>query len=169
MGRVVWFTGLSGAGKSTLCDLLAARLRALGTVVVVLDGDATRKGLCSDLGFSEQDRTENIRRLTEVARMLALQGIDVLVAAITPLGTMHAQIRHTLPQVLLIFVDASLPLCESRDPKGLYRLARSGLLKNFTGIDSPFEAPTTPAMRCATGERSASECVDDLLSLLAES
>lgn len=145
-GCVVWFTGLSGAGKTTIAHCLESRLIAANLQVFLLDGDALRKGLCSDLGFSKADRHENLRRAAEVAAMLAESGSIVLAAFITPIQADREWIRGRLRHVVFmeVFVDTPLHVAEARDPKGLYARARRGEIENFTGIDSPFEDPTSP-------------------------
>jgi adenylyl-sulfate kinase len=144
-GGVVWLTGLSGAGKTTIARGAAAALEQEGYPVVVLDGDALRDGLSADLGFSREDRLENIRRIGEVARLFAENGLLCIVAAISPYaaarGAARARIGSTFHE---IFIAASPDVCESRDPKGLYARARRGEIAEFTGISSPYEPPTSP-------------------------
>jgi bifunctional enzyme CysN/CysC len=149
---VLWFTGLSGAGKSTIANLLERQLHALGCHTYLLDGDSVRQGLSRDLGFTEADRVENIRRAAEVARLMADAGLIVLVSFISPFRSERKMARELMPQgeFFEIFVDAPLTVAEARDPKGLYRKARQGNLKNFTGIDSPYEAPERPDLRIDT-------------------
>ncbi len=148
---IIWFTGLSGAGKSTLCRAVEQKLRARDVPVEVLDGDEVRRNLSKDLGFSRSDRIENLRRIHYVAQLLARNGITVLVAAIAPYNEIRDEIRQTsaLP-FLEVYVDAPLAVCEQRDPKGLYRKARQGLISEFTGISDPFEVPTAPDVTCYT-------------------
>lgn len=143
---VLWFTGLSGSGKSTLAGAVEQRLFARGARTYLLDGDNVRHGLCSDLGFSDQARQENIRRVGEVARLMVDGGLLVLTAFISPHLTERAAVRQRLGpgRFWEIFVDTPLAVCEQRDPKGLYRQARAGELKNFTGIDGIYEAPVNP-------------------------
>ncbi len=140
---VIWMTGLSGAGKSTLANLLEARLASLGRHSYILDGDNLRHRLNRDLGFSEADRTENIRRAAEVARLMADAGLIVVVALISPLRADRQMARDILEQdtFLEVFVDAPLVVTEARDTKGLYKKARAGQIKQFTGIDAPYEPP----------------------------
>ena len=166
MGKVVWFTGLSGAGKSTLCFHLAAKLNQLGRAVQILDGDDLRRGLCADLTFSATDRAENVRRAMHVASLLAAGGNIVLVAIITPFQASRDLVRTQIPTMLEVFVDASLTVCEQRDPKGLYKLARAGELRDFTGLHSPFEAPSAPDLVCSTEQETIQESVSKVLKLL---
>lgn len=148
-GVVVWLTGLSGAGKSTIAARVDAQLHARGRHSYILDGDNLRFGLCRDLGFSPEDRAENVRRLGEAARLLQDAGLIVLVAAISPYREDRARVRERLPpgRFLEVFVDAPLAVCESRDPKGLYRRARAGEITGFSGIDAPYEPPEAPDLR----------------------
>ena len=148
-GAVVWLTGLSGAGKSTIAALVDAALHARGRHSYILDGDNLRFGLCNDLGFSPEDRAENVRRLGEAARLLQDAGLLVLVAAISPYRDDRARVRARVPEghFLEVFVDAPLDVCESRDPKGLYRRARAGEITGFSGIDAPYEPPEAPDLR----------------------
>jgi bifunctional enzyme CysN/CysC len=143
---VVWLTGLSGAGKSTVAGALEAALRARGVRSFVLDGDVVRQGLCKDLGFSAADRVENIRRVAEVARMMVDAGLIVITALISPFRADRglARARFADGEFFEVFIDTPLAVAEQRDPKGLYARARRGELKNFTGIDSPYEAPERP-------------------------
>jgi adenylylsulfate kinase len=165
-GDVIWFTGLSGSGKSTLCLSLAEQLSSQMQQVQILDADEVRAKLCSDLGFSLADRFENIRRLTYVAKLLAANGVVVLVAAICPLNEMRALVRSAIPDVIEVFVDAPLEICEFRDPKGLYNRARRGLVTQVTGIDSPFETPLNPTVTCRTDRESLSESTQKVLSVI---
>jgi bifunctional enzyme CysN/CysC len=149
---VIWFTGLSGAGKSTIANLLEKRLHALGRHTYLLDGDNVRHGLNKDLGFTDADRVENIRRVAEVARLMADAGLIVLVSFISPFRSERRMARELLEtgEFLEVFVDTPLEVAETRDPKGLYRKARRGELKNFTGVDSPYEPPEFPELRLDT-------------------
>jgi bifunctional enzyme CysN/CysC len=149
---VVWFTGLSGAGKSTIANLADERLHALGRRTALLDGDNLRQGLNRDLGFTEADRTENLRRAAEVARLMSDAGLIVLVATISPFRAERAAARALMPpgEFLEVFVDTPLAIAERRDVKGLYARARAGVLRNFTGIDSPYEPPEAPEIRIDT-------------------
>lgn len=165
---VLWFTGLSGAGKSTVAGALETRLAESGYHTYLLDGDNVRHGLCSDLGFSEQDRRENIRRIGELAKLMADAGLIVLSAFISPHRAERQLVREMLPEgeFLEVFVNTSLEVCEQRDPKGLYKKARAGEIANFTGIDSEYEAPLNPEIDLRAGEKSIDELVDDCLQVL---
>ena len=150
--RVVWFTGLSGSGKSTIANLVEKKLHALGRHSFLLDGDNVRHGLNRDLGFTDADRVENVRRVGEVARLMADAGLIVLTAFISPFRAEREMVRRMLPdgEFVEVFVDTPLDVAEARDVKGLYAKARAGTLKNFTGIDSPYEAPEAPDLRVDT-------------------
>ncbi len=169
-GAVLWFTGLSGSGKSTLANAVEDRLHKLGTQTFVLDGDNVRHGLCSDLGFSDDDRTENIRRIGELARLFLEGGSVALTAFISPFKNDRDIARKVTPEgdFYEIFCDASLEVCESRDVKGLYAKARAGDIPFFTGISSPYEAPDSPELVVRTGELSIDKCVDQVVGLLVE-
>ena len=156
-GLTVWFTGLSGAGKTTICRAVETALLARGLRVEVLDGDAIRSYLCSDLGFSEADRKENIKRIAYVAQLLTRNGVLVLVAAISPYRSSRDDARKAIGNFMEIYVNAPLRVCEARDPKGLYRRARSGEIQGFTGIDQPYETPLSPEVECHTDTESAAE------------
>jgi len=151
---VLWFTGLSGAGKSTVADLVEQRLHGMGLHTMILDGDNLRHGLNRDLGFTDSDRVENIRRVAEVAKLMVTAGLIVLVSFISPFRAERRFARELMDEgeFIEIFVDAPLDVCESRDPKGLYRKARAGRLPNFTGIGSPYEPPEKPELRLCSGE-----------------
>ncbi|HFC9446363.1 TPA: adenylyl-sulfate kinase [Vibrio cholerae] len=167
---VLWFTGLSGAGKSTVAGALENRLAALGYHTYLLDGDNVRHGLCSDLGFSEQDRRENIRRIGELAKLMVDAGLIVLTAFISPHRAERQMVRDLLPngEFLEVYVNTSLDVCEARDPKGLYKKARAGEIRQFTGIDSTYEAPLNPDIDLPAGEKSVDELVAQCLQALAE-
>ena len=167
---VLWFTGLSGAGKSTIANLVEKKLHAAGCHSYLLDGDNVRHGLSKDLGFTDADRVENIRRVAEVARLMVDAGLLVLTAFISPFRAERALARGLLEEgeFIEIHVDTPLAVAESRDVKGLYKKARRGELKNFTGIDSPYEPPQTPELRLDTGALSADEAADAVLALLRE-
>jgi bifunctional enzyme CysN/CysC len=168
---VLWFTGLSGAGKSTIANLVEKRLFEMGRHTYLLDGDNVRHGLNRDLGFSNEDRVENIRRVAEVARLMADAGLIVLVSFISPFRSERAMARGLLPagEFVEVFVDADLALAERRDPKGLYRKARAGELRNFTGIDSPYEAPENPELHVRTGETPAVQAAEQVIAHLRAS
>jgi adenylylsulfate kinase len=169
-GLTVWFTGLSGAGKTTICRCVQEELLLRGLQVEVLDGDVVRNNLCSDLGFSEGDRKENIKRIAYVAQLLTRNGIVVLVAAISPYRSGREDARNAIGNFIEVYVNAPLQVCEARDPKGLYRRARSGKLPGFTGIDQPYEFPLTPDVECHTDIESATESagkvIDSVLKFL---
>jgi bifunctional enzyme CysN/CysC len=167
---VLWFTGLSGSGKSTIANLLEKKLHAAGRHTYLLDGDNIRHGLNRDLGFSAGDRAENIRRVAEVARLMADAGLIVLVSFISPSAAERAAARRLAGEDLFveIFVDTPLQECIRRDPKGLYARALAGELKDFTGIDSPYEPPVDPDIRLVTTGRSPQEVVEELEGLLSE-
>jgi bifunctional enzyme CysN/CysC len=165
---VVWLTGLSGAGKSTIANLVEKRLHALGRHTYLLDGDNVRHGLNKDLGFTAADRVENIRRIAEVSRLMVDAGLIVLVSFISPVRAERRMARELLPEgeFFEVFVDTPLAVAETRDPKGLYRKARRGELKNFTGIDSPYEEPEHPELRLDTTTLSVEQAADLILEEL---
>jgi bifunctional enzyme CysN/CysC len=164
----LWLTGLPASGKSTIANLLEKRMFAMGRHTYTLDGDNVRHGLSRDLGFSEADRVENIRRATEVARLLVDAGLVVIVSFISPYRAEReiARSRFETGEFLEVFVDTPLEECERRDPKGLYAKARRRELINFTGIDSDYESPIAPEIRLDTLAQSPGECVDHILSAL---
>ena len=165
---VLWFTGLSGSGKSTLAHAVEERLYAQGCRTFVLDGDNIRHGLCGDLGFSDQDRVENIRRIGEVAKLFVEAGVIALTAFISPFRSDRDRVRGLVlhGDFIEIFCNAPLDVCESRDVKGLYKKARTGEIKAFTGISSPYEPPENPELVVNTGRLSLDECADQVLDLL---
>jgi adenylylsulfate kinase len=169
-GCVVWFTGLSGSGKSTLAHHLESRLVANGRLAWVLDGDNLRHGLCGDLTFAADDRTENIRRAGEVASLMAEVGVLVLASFISPYREDRSRVRATVgdEKFLEVHVDAPLEVCEARDPKGLYAKARQGLIPEFTGISAPYEAPEQPDIRVNTHETSVEAAAAAIEQLLTE-
>ena len=165
---VVWFTGLSASGKSTMANAVERRLHTLGRHSYVLDGDNLRQGLTKDLGFTEADRVENVRRVAEVARLFVDAGLVVLVSMISPFRDGRRMAREMMEEgeFIEVFVDAPLEVCEQRDPKGLYKKARAGLIKNFTGIDSAYELPENPELVLKTAERSVQQLTDEVLDYL---
>ena len=165
---VVWFTGLSGAGKSTIANVVEKKLHAIGRHTFLLDGDNVRHGLNKDLGFTEADRVENIRRVAEVAKLMVHAGLIVLVSFISPFRAERRLARELVEkdEFCEVFVDAPLSVAESRDPKGLYRKARRGELKNFTGIDSPYEPPENPELRIDAASTSVEAAADFVIARL---
>ncbi|MDQ1430375.1 MAG: adenylylsulfate kinase [Actinomycetota bacterium] len=169
-GATVWLTGLSGSGKSTVASALAARLTERGVLTYTLDGDNLRHGLNGDLGFSADDRTENVRRVGEVARLFADAGVVALVPLISPYraGRDHARALHAAADLVFleVFVDTPIEVCEQRDPKGLYAKARAGELEGFTGIDDPYEAPLAPELVIQGGGTPAADAAAQIVELL---
>ena len=167
---ILWFTGLSGAGKSTVADAVEQKLFELGHHTYLLDGDNVRHGLNKDLGFSDADRVENIRRIGEMAKLFADAGLIVMSAFISPFRSDRKLVRDLVEEKEFVEVYISTPLstCEQRDPKGLYKKARSGQIKNFTGIDSEYEAPVSPEVTLNTAELNVDECVDRVISYLKQ-
>ena len=169
-GCVIWFTGLSGSGKSTVANQVAAHLHQSGRITYVLDGDNIRHGLNKNLGFSPEDRQENIRRIGEVAKLFADAGLITTTAFISP----YRQDRDAVRDIMLpdrfieVFVDCPLEICENRDPKGLYKKARAGELKGFTGIDAPYEAPQSPELVVNTNELDVAGCTEQVIAYLME-
>lgn len=165
---VLWFTGLSGSGKSTIANAVEAELFKRNRKTYLLDGDNVRHGLNKDLGFSEIDRIENIRRIGEVSKLFVDAGIITLTAFISPFKS-DRQIARSLvkyDEFIEVFVDTPLEVCESRDPKGLYKKAREGAIKNFTGISSPYEAPEEPQIHIETNKHTIPECADIVINHL---
>ena len=168
-GCVLWFTGLSASGKSTLAQWVEQRLFEEGYFTYVLDGDNMRHGLSGDLGFSPDDRTENIRRVGEVAKLFAEAGAIVATAFISPYRRDRDRVRQLMTRdgdFIEIFVSCPLEVCEKRDPKGLYHRARAGEIRDFTGIDAPYEPPESPELVVETQDREVAECVDQILEHL---
>lgn len=165
---VLWFTGLSGSGKSTLAHAVEERLHALGCRTFVLDGDNIRHGLCGDLGFSDEDRVENIRRIGEVAKLFVEAGVIALTAFISPFRSDRDRVRGLVlhGDFIEIFCDAPLEVCEQRDIKGLYKKARAGEIKAFTGISSPYEPPLNPELVVDTGRLPLDQCAEMVIDLL---
>lgn len=166
-GAVLWFTGLSGAGKSTLANAVELELHNQGRHTYILDGDNVRHGLNKNLTFSDEDRMENIRRIGEVARLFSDAGLLTLSAFISPFRSDRAAVRELIgDRFVEVHVKASVEVCESRDPKGLYQKARAGEIKDFTGISSPYEAPESPEISVDTGELSIEESVAQVIIYL---
>lgn len=163
---ILWFTGLSGSGKSTIANAVEQKLNLMNRHTFLLDGDNVRHGLNKDLGFTEADRIENIRRVGEVARLMTDAGLIVLTAFISPFRAERQMVREMMDECefIEIFVDTPLEVAEARDVKGLYKKARSGQLKNFTGIDSPYEEPENPEIRVNTVEMTVEEAADYIIS-----
>ncbi|MEG3435880.1 adenylyl-sulfate kinase [Pannus brasiliensis CCIBt3594] len=158
-GVTVWLTGLSGAGKTTITKALEEKLLKEGYDIEVLDGDVVRTNLTKGLGFSKADRDENIRRIGFVANLLTRHGVIVLVSAISPYRDIRDEVRGKIGDFVEIFVNAPLDVCEGRDVKGLYKKARAGEIKSFTGIDDPYEAPLNPEVECRTDLETLEESV----------
>ena len=169
-GVTVWFTGLSASGKSTIAGALERRLFDEGHLVYWLDGDNVRTGINADLGFSAEDRTENIRRIAEAARLFNDAGLLVVAAFISPSSSDRMDACKVIgdDRFYEVYLDAPLEVCEERDPKGLYRKAREGLITEFTGVSAPYEAPVAPALTLNTATKSINECVEALMSLLTD-
>ena len=169
-GAILWFTGLSGSGKSTLANAVEQYLYEQGARTFVLDGDNVRHGLCSDLGFSDDDREENIRRIGEIAKLFAEAGIIVLTAFISPFVKDRTRAREVANEgdFFEIYCDCSLDICEGRDVKGLYKKARSGEIPEFTGISSPYEAPEKAEANINTGQLSIEDSVSEVLQCLRQ-
>ncbi len=165
---VLWFTGLSGSGKSTLAHAVEEKLYQMGLNTFVLDGDNVRHGLNKDLGFSDQDRKENIRRISEIAKLMLEAGVITLTAFISPFKAERAMARSLMPHGDFIEIHCYCPLevCEQRDVKGLYKRAREGEIKDFTGISSPYETPAKPELKIDTNELSLEKSVEHVISLL---
>lgn len=165
-GSVLWFIGLSGAGKTTTAQFAASKLREQGRRVELLDGDELRETICKGLGFSRKERFENIKRIAYVSKLLARNGVDVLVSAITPYHEMREFARSEIPGFVEIYVKCSLGECERRDVKGLYAKARRGELKHFTGVSDPFEEPLHPDITICTSSSSVQDNCEAILSWL---
>jgi adenylylsulfate kinase len=167
---ILWFTGLSGAGKSTLAHAVEDTLHKMGCRTFVLDGDNVRHGLCGDLGFSAEDRIENIRRVGETAKLFLEAGVIALTAFISPFRSDREHVRSLVPhgEFLEIYCHCPLDVCEERDVKGLYKRARTGQISDFTGISSPYEEPEKPELMVDTGSLSLSVSVDQVITLLRE-
>jgi adenylylsulfate kinase len=169
-GAVVWLTGLSGAGKSTLAHEVEEYLHRMGCRTFVFDGDNVRHGLCGDLGFSAEDRAENVRRIGEMVKLFVEAGVIALTAFISPFRRDRERVRQLVGDrdFLEIYCRCALEVCESRDAKGLYRKARRGEIKDFTGISSPYEPPDNPSLIVDSGSEPLGESVDKVVALLRE-
>ncbi|MEL6554371.1 MAG: adenylyl-sulfate kinase [Cyanobacteria bacterium J06621_11] len=167
-GVTIWFTGLSGAGKSTINDVLTEKLRERGAKVEVLDGDIVRTNLTKGLTFSKEDRDENVRRIGFVSDLLTRNGVIVTVAAISPYRAIRDEVRDRIGDFMEVYVSAPVEVCEERDVKGLYKKARSGEIKQFTGISDPYEAPLNPEVTCETHKETLDESVNKVIAKLEE-
>jgi adenylylsulfate kinase len=167
-GVTIWLTGLSGAGKTTITQALEKKLQDNGYSFEILDGDIVRTNLTKGLGFSKQDRDENIRRIGFVANLLTRHGVIVLVSAISPYRDIRNEVRQKIGNFVEVYVNAPLPVCEGRDVKGLYKRARSGEIKAFTGIDDPYESPLNPEVECRTDLETLEESVAKVWQKLEE-
>ncbi|WP_016950032.1 adenylyl-sulfate kinase [Anabaena sp. PCC 7108] len=167
-GVTVWFTGLSGAGKTTITRALEQELHSRGCKVEILDGDIVRENLTKGLGFSREDRDENIRRIGFVSQLLTRNHVIVLVSAISPYTVIRDEVRQRIGNFIEVYVNAPLNVCEKRDVKGLYKRARAGEIKNFTGIDDPYEPPTNPEVECRTDLETLEESVSKVITTLEE-
>lgn len=166
VGTVVLFTGLSGSGKTTIARAVFSRLEHSGYRVRLLDGDELRRDLCADLQFSKGDRDENARRVAALAGLISAEGVTVLIAMIIPFRAARQALRQRFPKMIEVFVNAPLSVCERRDPKGLYRRARAGEVKHFTGIDDIYEVPAQPDIECHTDSENLDTCVERVLAAL---
>jgi adenylylsulfate kinase len=166
----IWFTGLSGSGKSTIAHAVEEELHCMGCRTFVFDGDNVRHGLCSDLGFSETDRSENIRRIGEMVGLFLQTGVIALTAFISPLERDRQKAKSIIgpDRFIEIYCSCPLEICEQRDVKGLYKKARAGLIKNYTGISSPYEPPLNPDLQLDSDKKSLENCVDQVICLLRE-
>ncbi|MGK7930856.1 MAG: adenylyl-sulfate kinase [Microcystaceae cyanobacterium] len=167
-GVTIWFTGLSGAGKTTITQALAQKLRENDHEIEILDGDIVRTNLTKGLGFSKEDRDENIRRIGFVSGLLTRHGVIVLVSAISPYRAVREEVKEKIGDFLEVFVNAPLNICEDRDVKGLYKRARAGEIKSFTGIDDPYESPLNPDLECRTDLEELDESVAKVWQKLEE-
>ena len=167
-GVTIWFTGLSGAGKTTINDALTAKLRERKIKLEVLDGDIVRTNLTKGLGFSKEDRDENVRRIGFVSDLLTRNGVIVLVSAISPYRAIRDEVRSRIGDFMEVYVSAPVEVCEERDVKGLYARARSGEIKQFTGISDPYEAPLNPEVNCETHKETLEESVNKVIAKLEE-
>lgn len=167
---ILWFTGLSGSGKSTVANAVEAKLGAMGKHTYLLDGDNIRMGLNKGLGFSDEDRIENLRRIGEVAKLFVDAGVIVLSAFISPFRSERERVRALVEEgeFIEVFIDTPLEICESRDPKGLYKKARAGEIPSFTGIDSPYEAPVSAEIHVENNNISVEDAADKIIAYLNE-
>ncbi|MDF2503482.1 adenylyl-sulfate kinase [Clostridium sp.] len=166
-GVLIWFTGLSGSGKSTVATMLEKKLHDLGKLTYLLDGDNVRHGLNSDLGFSKEDRVENIRRIAEISKLFVDSGVITIATFISPFIKDREAVRQLLKTDFIeVYVDCPLDVCEKRDPKGIYKKARKGEIKDFTGIDSPYEPPINPEITVQTHINSLEECISKIIDYL---
>ncbi|PSN17853.1 adenylyl-sulfate kinase [filamentous cyanobacterium CCP5] len=167
-GVTIWFTGLSGSGKSTIVRALEDRLRSRHFKLEVLDGDIVRTNLTKGLGFSKEDRDENIRRIGFVSHLLTRNGVIVLVSAISPYREIREEVRDRIDDFIEVYASAPVEVCEERDVKGLYKKARAGEIKGFTGIDDPYEPPLNPDVNCETHKETLDESVDKVIAKMEE-
>ncbi|MEG4515774.1 MULTISPECIES: adenylyl-sulfate kinase [unclassified Microcoleus] len=167
-GFILWFTGLSGSGKTTITKALEPELKARGCKVEILDGDVVRTNLSKGLGFSQEDRDTNIRRIGFVAHLLSRNGVAVMTAAISPYRAIRDEMRAMEPNFVEVYITAPLEVCEGRDVKGLYAKARAGEIKGFTGIDDPYEEPLNPEIICYTERETVEESVKKVLTKLEQ-
>ncbi|MHC0065910.1 adenylyl-sulfate kinase [Nostoc sp. UIC 10890] len=167
-GVTIWLTGLSGAGKTTICQFLETELRSQGYKIEVLDGDVVRQKLSKGLTFSKEDRDENIRRIGFVANLLTRNNVIVLVSVISPYRAIREEVKKQIGDFIEVYVNAPLEVCEQRDVKGLYKRARAGEIKNFTGIDDLYEIPLEPDVECKTNQESISQSANKILTKLED-
>ncbi|MFL0195267.1 adenylyl-sulfate kinase [Clostridium sp. WILCCON 0269] len=166
-GILIWFTGLSGSGKSTLASALESKLYCMGKLTYLLDGDNLRHGLNSDLAFTKEDRVENIRRVSEVCKLFVDAGIITIATFVSPFKEDREKVRKLLGKDFVeVYINCPIEVCEKRDPKGIYKKARIGEIKNFTGIDSPYEIPDNPELTIPTHLKGLEECVDEIIDYL---
>jgi len=167
-GCVIWFTGLSGSGKTTIAQIVEHKLLEAGVPIEILDGDVVRENLSKGLGFSKEDRDINIRRIAFVAHLLQRNGVFVITAAISPYRAIRNEARAMIKDFVEVYAQAPLEVCEERDVKGLYAKARAGEIKGFTGIDDPYEPPSSPEVVCETTEETPEESAQKVIDKLAE-
>ena len=167
---ILWFTGFSGSGKSTVANALESALNQLGVHTYLLDGDNVRHGLCEDLGFTDEERVENIRRVGETAKLMVDAGLVVLTAFISPFQSERDMVRNLVEdgEFIEVFLDTPLEVCETRDPKGLYKKARAGEIKHFTGIDSDYQIPASPEIKIDTSKNTLDQSVQELVAYLKQ-